>query len=87
MILKTELPIKIIMEIENLYNANYPIPDPSWDYAQVWTHSQQAAAELQELLAYMGGLENASPEANAKIKTLLGSIGQKLNSANRLIDS
>jgi hypothetical protein len=75
------------MNINDLMNANYPIPDPSWDYAQIWYHSQQANTELQKLLQFMGTLENASPQSDAEIKLLLDSIGQRLNSARRLIDS
>lgn len=74
-------------ELNQLINADYPIPDPAWCYAQIWTHSQEAAAQLQQLLQYMGQLEDATPEADAEIKDKLDSIGQRLNTARRLMDS
>jgi cytochrome c556 len=71
----------------DLLNADYPIPDPAWDYSQIWHHSQEAAAELQKLLKYMASVEDATPESDAQIKSQLDSIGQRLNTARRLIDS
>ncbi|AFY51355.1 hypothetical protein Nos7524_5665 (plasmid) [Nostoc sp. PCC 7524] len=35
-------------ELSELINADYPLSDPSWDYSQIWTHSQEAAAQLQQ---------------------------------------
>lgn len=74
-------------ELNQLINADYPIPDPSWDYSQIWTHSQEAAAQLQQLLKYMSEIENATAETDAEIKAKLDSIGQRLNTARRLMDS
>ncbi|MBH8564463.1 hypothetical protein I8748_20135 [Nostoc sp. CENA67] len=75
------------MNNNDLLNADYPIPDPAWDYAQIWHHSQRVNAELQVLFQYMATIENATPEADAEIKAKLDSIGQQLNTARRLIDS
>ncbi|MBD2666692.1 hypothetical protein [Richelia sinica] len=74
-------------ELSELINADYPLPDPRWDYSQIWTHSQEAAAQLQELLTYMATIEDATPETDRKIKSQLDSIGQRLNTARRLVDS
>ncbi|QIR41703.1 hypothetical protein HCG51_33895 (plasmid) [Tolypothrix sp. PCC 7910] len=75
------------MNNNDLLNADYPIPDPAWDYAQIWQHTQQAAAQLQKLLAYMAEIENATPETDVEIKLQFDTIGQSLNTARRLIDS
>jgi hypothetical protein len=75
------------MNNNDLLNADYPIPDPAWDYSQIWHHSQAAAVDLRSLLAYMAEIENATPETDAEIKSQLDSIGQRLNTARRLIDS
>jgi hypothetical protein len=75
------------MNNNDLLNADYPIPDPAWDYSQIWHHSQEAAAELRSLMSFMAEIENATPETDAQIKSQLDSIGQRLNSARRLMDS
>ncbi|MCG6135183.1 MAG: hypothetical protein MET45_11030 [Nostoc sp. LLA-1] len=71
-------------ELNNLLNADYPIPDPAWDYAQIWQYTQEAAAQLQKLLAYMAEIEDATPETDQEIKSQLDSVGQRLNTARRL---
>ncbi|MHC5822344.1 MAG: hypothetical protein ACYT04_42550 [Nostoc sp.] len=75
------------MNNNDLLNADYPIPDPAWDYCQIWHHSQTAAGELNKHLKYLATVEDAKPETDAQIKSQLDSIGQRLNSARRLIDS
>ncbi|MCM0593816.1 MAG: hypothetical protein KA716_27925 [Gloeotrichia echinulata DEX184] len=35
------------MDINQIMNADYPIPDPAWDYSEVWHHAQAAAAFLR----------------------------------------
>lgn len=75
------------MNTDDLLNADYPIPDPSWDYSEIWHRTQSAAKELNTLLKYIAKLENATPEADTEIKSRLDSIGQQLNSARRLMDS
>jgi hypothetical protein len=75
------------MNNNDLLNADYPIPDPAWDYSQIWHHAQAAATDLRSLLAYMAEIEDATPDTDAQIKSQLDTIGQRLNTARRLIDS
>jgi hypothetical protein len=75
------------MNVDDLLNADYPIPDPAWDYSQIWHHAQAAAAELRSLFSYMATVEDATPETDQQVKSQLDSIGQRLNLARGLIDS
>ena len=47
---------------------DYPLPDPSWDYAEPWKHAQDARAEIEKLIQYMASIEDASPESDTKIR-------------------
>jgi len=75
------------MNIDELMNADYPIPDPAWDYSEVWHHAQATAAQLQSLLTYMAEIEDATAGIDEQIKSQLDSIGQRLNSARGLFNS
>ncbi|MBR8839516.1 MAG: hypothetical protein DSM106950_37320 [Stigonema ocellatum SAG 48.90 = DSM 106950] len=66
---------------------DYPVPDPAWDYAQIWQKLQESKSQLDQLLAYMATIEDADPSSDEAIKKHLDEIGQKMNSARRLIDS
>jgi hypothetical protein len=51
-------------QMQELLNADYPIPDPTWDYAAIWKQvvmMQRAANALAELLQQT---ENATPESD-----------------------
>lgn len=57
-----------------LMSANYPVPDPAWDYAGVWPRIwrlEQQARTLRELLQ---GTEEANAEADRQVKDLLTGI-------------
>lgn len=73
-------------DYDDLINADYAIPDPLWDYSDIWHQCQQARQELQKLLAQMQRVENATPESDLRIKQALDAIGQRLNSARRMMD-
>jgi hypothetical protein len=75
------------MNINQIMNVDYPIPDPAWDYSQVWHHTQAAAAQLRSLLAYMAEIEDATAATDEQIKSQLDSIGERLNSARGLFNS
>lgn len=50
----------------NPENFDYPLPDPSWDYATLWNLAHEAKNELNELISEMGKNEvatSASDEA------------------------
>ena len=71
---------------EDLINADYAIPDPLWDYSEIWCQCQQAGRQLQQMLVSMQEIENATPESDRQIKEALDTIGQKLNQARRMMD-
>lgn len=48
---------------------DYPLPDPSWDYAELWRHAQDAKAEIEKLIEFMASVEDASPESDKKIRS------------------
>lgn len=73
-------------DYKDLIDADYAIPDPLWDYSEIWHQCQQARQELQQMLASMQEVENATPESDRKIKDALDAIGQKLNQARRMMD-
>lgn len=62
-------------------DMNYPVPDPAWDYSEIYHDCQDSKAQLELLITYMSGFEDATPESDARIKQMLDIIGQKLNSA------
>ncbi len=49
---------------------DYPLPDPSWDYAELWRHAQDARNEIENLIKYMASIEEATPESDKKIRVL-----------------
>jgi hypothetical protein len=75
------------MNFDDIMNADYPLPDPSWDYAQIYNQCQKACSELKFLLELMSKIEDATPESDAQIKQHLDEVGQQLNSARRMVDS
>lgn len=75
------------MNIDDIMNADYPLPDPSWNYAQIYTECQKAYSELKFLLERMSKIENATQQTDAQLKQHLDEIGQQLNSARRMMDS
>lgn len=70
----------------DLINVDYYIPDPDWDYSEIWHQCQQARQELEKMLAAMQQVDTASPESDLQIKEALDAIGQKLNTARRMMD-
>jgi hypothetical protein len=50
-------------------DMDYPVPDPAWDYAGIWHSTQQAKQKIEELLAYMAQIEDATPESDAIVRT------------------
>jgi hypothetical protein len=43
---------------------NYPIPDPAWDYAAVWTSIMELQQTLTALAEHLQQQEAASPETD-----------------------
>ncbi|MEC4812099.1 MAG: hypothetical protein SAK29_02285 [Scytonema sp. PMC 1069.18] len=55
---------------------DYPVPDPSWDYATIYHKAQQARQHLEEAIAAMSVLEEAHPDTDAKVGRLLEIAGE-----------
>lgn len=47
---------------------DYPLPDPSWDYAELWKHAQDAKSEIEKLIEFMNTVEDATVESDKKIQ-------------------
>ena len=62
-------------------DMNYAVPDPAWDYSEIYHDCQDSKAQLELLIIYMSGFEDSTPESDARIKELLDTIGQILNTA------
>lgn len=47
---------------------DYPLPDSSWDYAELWRHAQDAKSEIEKLVKYMASIEDASSDSDKEIR-------------------
>ncbi|MDX2242282.1 MAG: hypothetical protein NW224_16480 [Leptolyngbyaceae cyanobacterium bins.302] len=68
----------MIQKLE-LLSADYPIPDPTWDYADIWKQVvilQRCANALTELLAQT---EEASPESDRLVRLYLSTMRDTVN--------
>lgn len=61
---------------DDVANADYYIPDPDWDYSEIWHYCQQAKQELEQMLAAMQQVNTATPESDQQIKEALDAIGE-----------
>ncbi|MBD2771197.1 hypothetical protein [Iningainema tapete] len=66
-------------------NKNYPIPDPSWDYAEIWHRLQESRIQLECLLIYMADLQAADDSSDETVKTRITDITNRLSAARRLM--
>jgi hypothetical protein len=69
------------MDETDLMNADYPIPDPAWDYSGIWHHAQEARQKLEKLLKYMADIEEATPESDRLLREQLESILTQIEGA------
>ncbi|NJN11534.1 MAG: hypothetical protein HC815_27590 [Richelia sp. RM1_1_1] len=74
------------MNIDELMNCDYPIPDPAWDYSEIYHQLQKSEIKLEQLIKYMSDIENATTESDSIIKEQINDIGLTLNSTQRIID-
>lgn len=66
------------MEIEN---ANYPIPDPEWDYFGTWQHLQEGKSQIERLLLAMTQMEYATDFSDKIVTEQLTKILHHLQGA------
>lgn len=53
------------MSNNSAYPENYPVPDPSWDYAGVHLEAYRIREKIDKSIKYVSALENGSPEGDA----------------------
>lgn len=49
-------------------NENYPIPDPAWDYGQLWEWLNEMEDELEAIRAIMSASEAPTHDFDAEIR-------------------
>lgn len=59
------------IKLEDLDNW---LPDPAWDYAQIWDYLGQMQTKLAALRAELASVENASPESDRMAQQRLQEI-------------
>jgi hypothetical protein len=72
-------------EIERLMNADYPIPDPAWDYDTVWLHTMKLQRSIALLSLFLQAQENATPEADERIRLAAITMQESLGAIARLV--
>lgn len=63
------------------------IPDPAWDYIEPFESLQTSQKEMEELIAFISKQEEASPHADAWIKSALANILRDLEETLSLFNS
>jgi hypothetical protein len=69
-----------------MIDSQYPIPDPAWDYARIWDMLQANKLDLNELLTYLGDIEEATPETDLKIQERLRTLANCFETTRQLLD-
>lgn len=59
---------------DELLNANYAIPDPVWDYADLWHHVMHLQQILETLVQLLAQQEEATPAVDQLIRSYLDQI-------------
>jgi|GEM_PF-2389940 hypothetical protein len=70
----------------NIIAAENPIPDPNWDYAQIWHELQGSKKELEALLSYIAVIETADDSTDHNICQRIDDIVLQMNSVAGLIN-
>lgn len=70
-------------QYEGVLNADYPIPDPAWDYAHIWPNAIALQRQTQQLVAYLENQETASAESDQAVRDKLKAIAQLTNEMMR----
>jgi hypothetical protein len=68
-------------EMNELLNADYPIPDPTWDYAGIWKSVVTMQRSVNALAELLQQTEDATPESDHLVKLYLQSIAENVNQA------
>ncbi|MFM6137117.1 MAG: hypothetical protein ACKPCP_23705 [Sphaerospermopsis kisseleviana] len=65
---------------------HYSHPDPAWDYNQPYKCLQATKEEIEDLIASMSSHEEASPSADAWIRSAIANIIRDLEECLILFD-
>ena len=71
---------------QQIMAAKYPIPDPSWEYSEVYHRTQEVKQSIEKLIAFMSAIEQPTPETDKSIREYLDQIGNHLNQTRRMLD-
>jgi hypothetical protein len=67
------------MDELNLAELDYPVPDPTWDYCEVYWQAIARHREATAMIAAMSAQERSSPEADQAIRDSLREISWRVN--------
>lgn len=76
---------RIVTQMLEAINS-YPIPDPDWEYSEVYFRTQEVKQSIEKLINFMSAIENPTPEIDKSIREYLDQIGQHLNTTRRMLD-
>lgn len=62
---------------------DYPLPDPAWDYAQLWADTWELKYRVEETIQYMGEIENATPESTNTLKAKLAHLKERIEAMEK----
>ncbi|WP_017654570.1 hypothetical protein [Fortiea contorta] len=62
---------------------NIPEPDPAWDYYVTWHQLIKARSKLDELIEYLGTIENSSADSDRNLKAFVSQINTLLEDASK----
>jgi hypothetical protein len=68
-------------------NLDYPIPDPDWEYAQIWGNLQKNKSRIENLLKYMAEIENADDSTDSEIVAKLADVMSSLQIAYQFMQN
>lgn len=57
---------------------NYPLPDPTWDYAELWADTWEIKRQIEETIKYMGEIEDASKESDTTLKAKFAHLKERI---------
>lgn len=72
-------------QMQQLLKSDYPVPDPTWDYAALWHHVMHLQRDIGALVQLLDQQENASPEADQLIRKYLDQICDRTIAAQHLL--
>jgi hypothetical protein len=67
------------MDELNLAELDYPMPDSTWDYCEVYWQAIALHREATAMIAAMSEQERARPKADQAIREALREISQRVN--------